>query len=463
MHCIAQPGIETHPECVPSSSVLRFVLSAVLAAWVLRLIVVAFVYQGFLDPGRDHWEFGFEAGRVAKSIVTGHGFSNPFWAQTGPTAWLAPVYPYLLAGVFVLFGIQTKAAALAILSLNSLFSALTCLPVFFIAKRTLGLRVAKLAIWLWAFFPYAIYFSADSTWDHSLLALMTPTLFLISLHLEDAAGIWPWIGFGLFYGVATLTSPVVLAVLPVLLGWPCYRRWRAGGSYSLSGFSAVLALLVITVPWIVRNYRTFGHPVFFKDNLWVEVCVGNIGNSLHWWNGEFHPAGSEAEAKAFGDLGESAYVAAKRQQALAFLEQHPAKFVGRCARHALYHWTGFWSFDHEYLLQEPLDPWNIFFSSTYTLLLVLGLCRLWRDNRETALLFTLMLLLFPSVYYLTHPEMSYRLPIDAAAGIILVSYWLTSRFTSKRGNTEQANVPTQGEVTQSPHRAEPTVVSCQAG
>src|SRR5208337_1085594 len=231
------------------------------------------------------------------------------------------------AGVFVLFGVQTKAAALAILSLNSLFSALTCFPVFFIAKRTLGLRVAKLAIWLWAFFPYAIYFSADSTWDHSLLALMTPTLFLISLHLEDAAGIWPWIGFGLFYGVATLTSPVVLAVLPVLLGWPCYRRWRAGGSYSLSGFSAVLALLVITVPWIVRNYRTFGHLVFFKDNLWVEVCVGNIGNSLHWWNGEFHPAGSEAEAKAFGDLGESAYVAAKRQQALAFLEQHPAKFV----------------------------------------------------------------------------------------------------------------------------------------
>src|SRR5208337_464977 len=126
----------------------------------------------------------------------------------------------------------------------------------------------------------------------------------------------------------------------------------------------------------------------------------------------------------------------------------PGEIRGRCARHALYHWTGFWSFDHEYLLQEPLDPWNIFFSSTYTLLLVLGLCRLWSNNREIALLFTLMLLLFPSVYYLTHPEMSYRLPIDAAAGIILVSYWLTSRFTSKRGNTEQANVPTQGEVTQ---------------
>ncbi len=43
----------------------------------VRLIVVAFVYKGFLDPGHNHWEFGYEIGQVAHSIATGGGFAKP--------------------------------------------------------------------------------------------------------------------------------------------------------------------------------------------------------------------------------------------------------------------------------------------------------------------------------------------------------------------------------------------------
>src|SRR4029077_10868027 len=73
----------------------RSLVLAVLAALVVRLLVVVFVYQGFLEPGRDHWEFGYEVGMVARSIASGHGFANPFWEDTGPTALLTPVFPYL--------------------------------------------------------------------------------------------------------------------------------------------------------------------------------------------------------------------------------------------------------------------------------------------------------------------------------------------------------------------------------
>ena len=126
---------------------------AILTALVVRLMVVAFVYRGFLDPGRDHWEFGYETGMVARSIVTGHGFGNPYWGQTGPTALITPVFPYLFASVFSVLGIKTEAAALAVLALNSLFSALTCVPIFFVAKKTVGIRAANFAVWIWAFYP----------------------------------------------------------------------------------------------------------------------------------------------------------------------------------------------------------------------------------------------------------------------------------------------------------------------
>src|ERR1039457_176358 len=140
-------------------SLCRSPLAMVVAALALRLVVMGFVYTSQLDPGQDHWAFGCEMGRVARSIATGQGFSSPYTKPTGPTALIPPVYPFLLACVFKLFGIYTAASALAILTLNNLFSSFTCLPVFLIARRVFGLRVASWAGWTWAFFPYSVILS----------------------------------------------------------------------------------------------------------------------------------------------------------------------------------------------------------------------------------------------------------------------------------------------------------------
>src|ERR1700688_4998344 len=83
----------------------------IVTALILRLVVMGFAYKIQLDPAQDHWTFGWETGRVARSIVTGHGFSSPYPEPSGPTALMPPVYEYLLAGVFKLFGIYTAASA----------------------------------------------------------------------------------------------------------------------------------------------------------------------------------------------------------------------------------------------------------------------------------------------------------------------------------------------------------------
>ncbi len=51
----------------------------------------------------EHWAFGL----IARSIASGHGFGSPF-ADTGLSALLPPVYSYLLAGIFKVFGIETR-------------------------------------------------------------------------------------------------------------------------------------------------------------------------------------------------------------------------------------------------------------------------------------------------------------------------------------------------------------------
>lgn len=62
-------------------------------------------------PGDDNFECGWEMGRVGRSIALGHGFSSAYDGNTGATAWEPPLYPYLIGGVFKIFGIYTHSSA----------------------------------------------------------------------------------------------------------------------------------------------------------------------------------------------------------------------------------------------------------------------------------------------------------------------------------------------------------------
>ncbi|MGB8458268.1 MAG: hypothetical protein WCE50_11145, partial [Candidatus Acidiferrum sp.] len=116
--------------------------------------------------------FQTETGHIAYSIASGKGFSSPFQRDSGPTAWIAPVYPYMLAGIFKIFGIYTRPSFFAAVFLNILLSAATCVPIFYTGKRIAGLGVASAAAWLWALFPNAIMIPFEWIWDTSLSALL---------------------------------------------------------------------------------------------------------------------------------------------------------------------------------------------------------------------------------------------------------------------------------------------------
>jgi 4-amino-4-deoxy-L-arabinose transferase-like glycosyltransferase len=387
-------------------------LWAMAAALAIRLIVVSLAYPEFLVRGRHHWEFAYEMGKIADSLAHGRGFSNPYWIPTGPTAMITPVFPYLMSFLFTVFGAYTKAAAVAVLTVNSLASALTCVPIFFLARNNFGVRPAIAAVWTWAVFPYAVYFSASSMWYHSLVALLLTSLLWFASFLESRNQLWMWAGFGLLWGITVLTTPVVLSVVPFLGGWICYRLHRNGKTWKTPLLTLSVAFLATLAPWMIRNYRVFHRPVFIKDNFWMELCVGNLDDAPHWWNESVHPSGNNAELVEFRQLGELGYMHREREQGLGFLESHPGVFLWRSLRRVIYMWTGFWSFRSDYLREEPFDLANIFFATPFTVLAIVGLYKALRSSWQTAMPYVLVLLAFPLAYYLTHSDISYRDPID---------------------------------------------------
>src|SRR3984957_8952058 len=106
------------------------ILFIVLIAFLLRLAVITIGHTYRITPRRDHFQYGWEMGRLARSIATGQGFGSPTDLATWPSAWAPPLYPYILAGVFKIFGVYSAASAWMILAFNSFFAALTCLTLY---------------------------------------------------------------------------------------------------------------------------------------------------------------------------------------------------------------------------------------------------------------------------------------------------------------------------------------------
>lgn len=397
-----------------------------LTAFGVRLLVMVYMQSFQIE---DNWKFGFETGRIASSIASGQGFSSPLQGPSGPTAWLPPIYPYMLAGIFRLFGIYSVNSALVALTLNSLFSALTCVTIFYIGRKTFGSKVAIWAAWSWAFCPYAVFWSTNWVWATSLSAFLFSLVCLAALYLEHCNTATAWLGFGLLWGFIGLTDTALLSTLPFLAGWLWYRLSQQGMALTQAISACTLGFILTLTPWLSRNYLTFGEFVFIKGNFGMELHLGNYEGSTGLSAGRLlHPAGNEREFERFRWLGELSYIQESKQQALDFIVAQPGTFFCLTLRRVLYFWTG-----NPQLLQIfPLS--GRFVAARYVLftlvsvLAFLGLFLAFRSHNPAVPLFAITLLVFPIVYYITHPTPRYRHPIEPAM-VVLGAYVLTNTFS----------------------------------
>jgi len=400
------------PSLTGKNRLWRSSAAIALVALALRLVAMHFFYHSTYNNYENHLLFGFETGRIARSIAEGHGYGNPLFVETGPTAWMTPVYPYLLAGVFKFFGVYSKTSALVILGLNSLFSALICIPIFFIAHRSFGQSVAVWACWLWALSPYSIFLSSSFVWETCLAALLAASLFLCTLKLKEQPGGWKCFGFGALCGFSALTNASTLSLYPLLAGWALSPLWRKRQRWLTAALLVALGLGTVLLPWEVRNCRTFHTPIPLRDNFWLEFWVGNDGNTQSWLDSDAHPTINPEQRAEFVRLGEIPYMREKRGEALGFLAHHPALYFVLCLRRFVYLWTGFWNLDPSNLRDEFHGFANVYLTISVTLAMLLGLWRALRTDPQAAVPYVLVLLFYPLLFYLTHPTIRYRHVID---------------------------------------------------
>jgi hypothetical protein len=293
----------------------------------LLLFVASLACQLFLSyvgtaPGesviwRQH--LGGEYFNIAQAIVDGRGFADPFGEATGPTAWMPPLFPAILALLLVVTKSRIVVAAVVV-TLTSLSITTVGVTVYSIARRHAravppAAVIFFLLIWMAAFDKW--FLLTHDIWLTILAA--NGILILIYRHVElGETKRWAWILGG---GVLLLVSPTL--VLPWVLVIAYFavrdRQWRRWGAI-------VGAVMVIGVPWLVRNAVTMHAFIPVKSNLGYDAYQSNVQDEDGVQDLATlieHPYGNSLTRFEYARLGEVAYNKHYGAVFFEYVRQHP--------------------------------------------------------------------------------------------------------------------------------------------
>jgi hypothetical protein len=433
----------------------------VVVAFLVRLVFLIPTIEEMYRHATINFRYGAETGAVAAAIAQGRGFSSPLrMVQTGSTGWFAPVYPYLLAGVFKLFGVYSYSSNLVIHFVDLAFSAFTCWPIAAIATRAFGKKAGIVSAWVWAFLPTAIFYPVVWVWDTSLAALWLALLVAATLQLRGSDRVSWWLGYGAIWSAGAMINPSLLSVLPFLglwAIWPLRRRFLP--VFKLTAGSALI-FFVGLAPWTIRNYIVFHKFIPLRTDFGLELWLGNnpsVPDSWSWW---LHPNDDLQEAQKYARMTEIPYMEEKEREAWAFIRTHPVD-TGRFIFHRfIINWLGFLDSTSPPSDLWPKASWSVKLSiisgCAFSLLAWFGTLLAYRARNAVANPFGIVMLIFPLAFYLTHTSLRYRFPMDpvmVVLAVFAVAYAVSPgirRAAEEKNRTAEPACQTEPAVTEEP-------------
>ncbi len=230
-----------------------------------------------------------ENGHIADAILAGRGFADPFGVPSGPTAWMPPAFPYLLALLKAATGddVQSLVRLLWCLRLATVF--VTCLIVLDAGdKLNRWLPATVILCGGLGFHGRELFEEHSESWFYLAVA---NGVWLAECYGRRVLMTWSRaIVVGAVAAVAALCHPILGAVgIALRLYGTCLERdtqsvsdTRTDQKTKLLHLSLyLLAAIVIILPWTIRNRYVLGAWMPIKSNaafeVWQSQCLDNDG------------------------------------------------------------------------------------------------------------------------------------------------------------------------------------------
>lgn len=363
---------------------------------------------------------GYESLELGCSLAKTGTFADPFRVPSGPSAHLAPLFPWLVSGLIRWLG-DGPAAMNALQWLGTVVVAFQLSLWPWVTER-LGMGFAAGVIgaagWLVAGFVLLPF------WEAAYIAPLILIL-VVCMHriLSEKVSTAFVLLTGVLWGVVFLFSPVPLVVFLALCLWiVCFKRMPRVQKLAL-----VLIPFLVISPWLARNYQVFHHFILIRDNLGMELSNSNRSCATFSFRNNavakcnVHPMELVSEDLKIRKVGEYEYNQGRMREALGWIKSNPRRFAELTKQRFL----AFWLHGPG---NEFFGSWQMAVSSVIIWaavpLSVGGLWLLWKSDRNTAGLCLAWLLLFPPVYYIVAFVPRYRYPI-LWASLMPASYFLT--------------------------------------
>lgn len=242
------------------------IVAVLLVALLVRFAHVADVRENpfFEHPVVDAAEYNEWARAIAGGDLLSRG-KGVFWQ--------APLYPYFLAGVFASAGRDFLAPRIA----QAYMGAAAVALLFALGRRAGGTRVALVAGLAGAFYWPWVYFDAELLPVGLHLALDLLTTWLLLRAADRPGATRRWAAAGLAAGLACLTRPTSLLLLPLVLRWIVTERASPGGKRRAAVAAAAFALAAFAVVGAVtaRNAIVGGDRVLIASSGGLNFYLGN--------------------------------------------------------------------------------------------------------------------------------------------------------------------------------------------
>ncbi len=194
------------------------------------------------------------------------------YLSTKPNAYITPGYPLFLAAIYKIVGYQPESPLQAVRVIQAVIAALAIPLLHLVGRELKNVRMGYLAALLAAVYPSFV-------WAPTILLTETLGTFLFVLYLytqlialSRGKPLYHLLN-GLAFGLGLLVRP---AGAPLIIFPYLYQYWRTRDARGIAkGFIwTVVGLVVIMLPWWVRNLLVMHKLIFLATQTWNPMLGG---------------------------------------------------------------------------------------------------------------------------------------------------------------------------------------------
>jgi len=376
-----------------------FLLILLFIALSMRLLWI-FHLDNSVDVWGDWWD------EIASNLISGKGYliQNPFNPGDIPYySWRPPAFPLFLAGIYTVFGHKFIYAKIGL----AMVSTLSVLLGYFIAKRIFNPFTARLTAIAMAIYPTFIFFTGYLAPETLTLFLILLTIFFLISSVNNHGNIYAFFA-GLSLGCTVMCRTIMSLFFIFIFIW--LLIYKSKKEIWKRFFIIIIGMLIIILPWVVRNYKIHRTIVFHSTDAGQALFINNNPESF-----KIEPSGTAFayNPSEFLHISEVETCRIFKKRAKDFIIHHPATYLIYVGKRFLNFWRPI-----PYTVSGPGQSYSHLhqiISGIYTIpvfiFALIGLFYSIRDWRKFFILYALIFY-YSGTYILVRAIIRYRMPIE---------------------------------------------------